>query len=121
MDIKEFVGRYINDIVIENTDFVPCDDAVSDMAYILLNVPTAMLREYAALKNIEYPPDGANFWNDCDLVNRLRSHKPESAHQPLADILEFLSIAEVDGQYQQLKPEDRIRLSITECPQELYD
>ena len=62
MDINQLVDTYLDQIEIEDTDYVTINDAVSDAAYIVLNIPTAMLKEYLQLKgqNRELP-DGVEF------------------------------------------------------------
>jgi hypothetical protein len=121
MDINKLVERYLNDIEIEDVDFEPVDNAIHDAAYLCLNIPINMLREYQELKgeDINELPDGAEFWKETQLVKKLRTEEFSKilSHQPLYDILDFLN-GEVWGNYQELnQPTDRIRLSITEVPE----
>ncbi len=122
MDIKELVDKYFDQIEIEDVDYVPVDNAKSDVAYLLLNIPTAMLKEYLRLKGQNKKlPDGAEFWKETGLGIRLRNSDKYhgQGHEPLGDILDFLE-DEVWGQYQELNTPERIRLDITEVPQ-FYD
>ncbi len=122
MDMNQLVDTYFDQIEIEDTNYVPINDAVSDAAYLLLNIPTAMLKEYLRLngQNRELP-DGAEFWKKTGLGKRLRiSGKYHSQrHAPLNDILDYLD-GDVWGEYQRLNSSERIRLDIREVP-EFYD
>ena len=114
--MEALVDRYFNQIEVEDTDFVPVDDAHSDAAYLLLNVPTAMLKDYLALKGQSKElPDGAELWKDTELGRRLRDSDKYhgQGHADLRDIIEFLQ-GEVYGQYQRLHDPTKIRLSIKE-------
>ncbi len=116
MEMNQLVEKYFDKIEIEDTAYVTVNDAVSDAAYLLLNLPTAMLKEYLKLKgqNKELP-DGAEFWKATGLVKRLRNSDKYhgQGHAPLDDILDYLD-GEVQGNYQELLNTERIRLSITE-------
>ena len=120
--INTLIEKYFNQIQIEDTDYVPVNGAVSDAAYLLLNIPIQMLQEYSKLKgqNTELP-DGAEFWRKTELRKRLKNSDryPSRGHEPLEDILDFLG-GEVWGEYQRLGNSERIRLSITEVP-EFYE
>ncbi len=123
MDIDKLVDKYFNQIEIEDTDFVIVNDAVSDAAYLLLNVPTAMLKEYSQLKNQkEELPDGAEFWKETGLGKKLRNIECNytGGHVSLPDILDYIEEGDVWGDYQELNSSEKIRLSITEIP-EFFD
>lgn len=119
--INTLIEKYFDQIQIEDTDYVPFDGALSDAAYLLLNIPISMLREYSKLKGQTNLPDGAEFWKEAGLRKKLRDSDKISrqSHEPLKDILEFLG-GEVWGEYQHLGNSERIRLSITEIP-EFYE
>ncbi len=119
MDVNGLVDNYFDQIAIEVTAYVPVDDAVSDAAHITLNLPLAMLREYSKLKGLDDDlPDGAKFWKEINIINRLRDSGKFIYHeyQPLIDVLEFLR-EDVEGTYQKLINPERIRLDITEIPE----
>jgi hypothetical protein len=116
MSMQELVDKYFDQIEVEDADFLPVNDSTSDMATLLLNLPTEMLQEYQTMMgNLETLPDGAEFWMNSGLVERLRKSKkiPLRSHEPPNDILDFLK-GEVCGDYQRLNDAKRIRLSIQE-------
>ncbi len=120
MNMNQIVDTYFDQIEIEDADFVPVDDAVSDAAYLLLNIPTEMLRAYLRLKgqNRELP-DGAEFWKETRLGSRLRTsdkYHGQGHVSHLSDILDYLD-GKVWGEYQKLNSPERIRLDITEVPE----
>lgn len=117
MDIEQLVDKYIDQIKIEDTDYTPVEYSESDAACILLNIPIAMLHEYALLKgpNKELP-DGAEFWKETKLVNRLKKSEYRG-HAPLEDVLFWLG-GNVLRSYQELNIRGRIRLDITEGPKQ---
>ena len=119
--INTLIEKYLEQIQIEDVDYVPVDGALSDAAYLLLNIPLPMLQEYSKLKGQTTElPDGAEFWRETGLGNRLRNvDKHSRSHEPLEDILEFLG-GEIWGEYYNLGNSERIRLSITEVP-EFYE
>lgn len=116
MNIEELVDKYIDQIIIEDTDYVSVGYSDSDAACILLNIPIAMLEEYAVLKklNKEKLPDGAEFWKETRLEERLKSFRYRG-HEPLADVLSWLT-GNVLCEYSELNDPGRIRLRITEGP-----
>jgi len=119
MNMQELVDKYFEQIEVEDTAFVPIDDAVSDAAYLLLNLPMQMLKEYQILKGSRKRlPDGAEFWKETRLVTRLRnSAKYQNVgREGLNDILDYLG-GKVWGTYQELRNSERIRLDITEIPE----
>ena len=131
--IEKLVDKYFDQIEIEDADYVPFDDAKSDAAYLLLDIPTEMLKEYLKIKGQRKKlPAGAEFWKETGLVERLGNSKKhiEQFHSRnfLDDSFEFLSnflfylIGDVQADYQELiTPPGRIRLSITEIPIEFYE
>ena len=132
MGIKSLMDKYFEQIEVEDADYVPFDDAKFDAAYILLNIPIAMLKGYLKLKGLKRKlPDGAKFWKETGLCNRLgcseRHIKQFRSRNHLNNSLEifpdFLSYLEGDiqGDYQKLSTPDRIRLSITEIPNKFFD
>ena len=123
MGIDTLADKYFDQIRIEDTDFVPIDDAVSDAAYLLLNVPIKMLKEYLQLEGQNKKlPDGAEFWKETGLGKRLRNieHSYTGGRVSLSDILDYIEEGDVWGDYQELNFSEKIRLSITEIP-EFYD
>ncbi len=117
------IDKYFDQIEIEDADFVPINDAVSDAAYLLLNIPMAMLKEYLSLKgqNKELP-NGAEFWRETGLGTRLKNsdkYHGQGHVSHLNDILDYLE-GDVWGEYQKLNSPERIRLDITEVPK-FYD
>jgi len=121
-EISDILDKYFDQIEVEDIDYVPWDDAVSDVAYLLLIVPTAMLQEYLRLKGQNKNlPDGAEFWKATNLRERLRhSNKYHGqGREPLGDILDFLG-RDVQADYQELHDHGRIRLSIYEIPTEFH-
>jgi hypothetical protein len=131
MSIKSLVDKYFEQIEVENADYVPFDDAKSDAASILLNVPITMLKEYLQLKRQRKKlPEGAEFWKETGLCSRLKSSKKHikqfrsvnhlhDSFEKFPDFLDGLT-GEVQGDYQELGSKERIRLSITEIPTEFY-
>lgn len=113
--IQDLVDKYFDLIEIEDTNFI--DNPEYNLAYLLLNVPTALLKEYSAMKNQKKLPDPAEFWEQTKLGDRLKKSCKYTGqgHEPLLDILEFLE-GQVQGNYQELHTPDRIRMSITELP-----
>jgi len=116
-EIQDIVNKYFDLVEIEDTDFI--DNYGYDLAYILLNIPTAMLQEYSALTNQKQLPEPAEFWKQTKLGDRLKksSQYIYPGHEPLRDILEFLE-EDVGGDYHERPTPDRIRMSITELPLE---
>jgi hypothetical protein len=123
MDYKALIDRYIKDLEVEDVDYVPVDDCSHDAAYLLLNLPTGMLREYSRMANgnDNQLPDGVSFWRETGLGLRLQEvdRKKVRTHEPLADILEVLNAKGValDARYQEFADKKRIRLSIEEMPE----
>ncbi len=113
--IEELVNRYFGQIEVEDTDYIPVDDSPHDAAYILLRIPTAMLKDYLMFKgqNKELP-DGVEFWRETGLAIKLRgSNKYHGqGHEPLDDMLDFLE-GDVHIDYQKIT-EETMRLSINE-------
>ncbi len=126
--IKSLIDKYLEQIIIEDADYVPFDNAESDAAYILLNVPIAMLKEYLKLKKQRKKlPDGAKFWKDSGLCKRLLNPKENGndisiGHMMLKDFPDLLQelSGKVQGDYQDINNPERIRLSITEVPSKFY-
>lgn len=112
--------KYFSQIEIEDADFVSWDNAKSDAAYLLLNVPVTMLKEYMRMKGQNKKlPNGAEFWKETGLVRRLKDsdkYHGQGHVMFLPDVLDYLE-GEVDGNYQELNDPERIRLSITEIPE----
>jgi hypothetical protein len=122
-EITNLVDKYIERIGIEDTDFVPVDDADSDAAYLLLNIPIKMLREYVKLKNQKKKlPDALEFWKETNLISALRANPNKYYGQGranLGDVLDYLG-GDVRAEYQKLFRTGRIRLMVQEIP-ELYE
>lgn len=117
-EISSLVDKHFAQIEIEDTDYVPWDDADSDGAYLLLVVPKIMLTEYVRLKKQDKTlPDGDEFWKESRLRERLRTSDKYhgQGHEPLGDILDFLG-GNVQVNYQELHDSERIRLGIYEVP-----
>ena len=119
MNMNQLVDTYFDQIKIEATDYVRVDYAASNAAYLLLNIPTAMLKEYLRLKcqNGELP-DGAEFWKETGLGKRLRNSDKDRGqeHKQLEDVLDYLG-GDVWGEYQELNSPGEIWLAITEIPE----
>ena len=118
--LNQLVDTYFDQIRIEDTDYVDTGVPGHDAAYLLLQVPMAMLQEYLQLKGQDQElPNPIEFWKETQLVRRL-THSDKyhgQGHEPLEDILEFLGgEVGVDYQvdYQNLHSSKRIRLAITE-------
>jgi len=117
ISISDLVQKYIGEIKIEGCDFVPFDNAVSDAAYLLLNIPTKMLVEYLGLKKQRRKlPDGEEFWKETNLVEKLRGFTNYNGRARLGDVLDFL-VGRVQCDYQKISDAERIWLSITEIPE----
>ena len=115
--INLLVDKYFDQIEVVNTDFYVTFNYGPDAAYLSLNIPTAMLKEYLTLKGQERElPDEVQFWKETRLVERLaHSNKYHGqGREPLEDILEFLG-DEVCGSYQRINSSERIRLIIVEA------
>lgn len=123
MSVEQIVTTYFDQIELKDTDYLPWDDAKSDMAYILLRVPTAMLKDYVKFKgqNRELP-DGEEFWRETRLVERLRNSGKYhgQGHEPLEDMLDFLG-NNVQVEYCHIGDPEKIDISITEFPAEFYE
>ncbi|MEK6915285.1 MAG: hypothetical protein AABW89_01945 [Nanoarchaeota archaeon] len=121
MSVEQLVNNYFDEIEVESTDYVDFTDAKHDVAYILLRVPTAMLKDFLRLKEQKRElPDGTEFWKETGLVNRLRNSGKYygQGHEDLDDILDFLG-GEVQVNYQPLDTE-KTRLHVIEIPREFY-
>lgn len=120
MDMKRLVTKYFDEIQIEDTDYVPWDDAVHDAAYLSLNLPTAVIEQYQKIQGINKMPDAAEFWHKTELSERLANSGKYhgQGHEPLEDILEFLD-GEVQAHWQTIT-DTRIRLEVYEIPR-VYD
>ena len=119
MDIKQLVDQYFDQIIVENTHYITLADSGPDSAYLCLNIPTAMLRDYLKLRGQDRElPDGAEFWRETGLREKLRNSDKYhgQGHEPLVDILDYLS-GKVYGEYQRLNSPERIRLRIIEVPE----
>ena len=120
MDLRQLVETYFDQIEIEDANFIPVDDAVSDAAYLLLNIPTEMLNAYSKLKDQNRElPDGAEFWKETGLQNKLRTsdkYHGQGHVSNLSDVLDYLG-GKVWGEYRKLNSPERIRLGITEVPE----
>jgi len=120
MTMQELVDRYFNQIKVTYTDYVPINDAKSDAATITLEIPSEMIREYQRLKGSRKRlPDGAEFWKETGLLERLKSSNkvPERAHSntTLGDVLDYLGgKCWVDFAR---TSKDRVELSLTEIPE----
>lgn len=112
--ISDLVEKYLTSIEIWDIDFVPFDDADSDAAYIRLELPKAMLKEYLAIKkqNKELP-DVEEFWKDTGLADKLDSKNYRMGHEDLVDIIELLRGA-VCGDYQSIIGSKMTRMSVYE-------
>ena len=132
MDINSLMDKYFEQIEVEDADYVPFDDAKSDAAYILLNIPVAMLKEYLKLKGLKRKlPDGVKFWKETGLCKRLGNSEEHikqfrsrnHLNDPFETFPDFLDglTGDVQGDYQELNSSEKIRLSITEIPTEFYD
>ena len=123
MKVRELVDKYFSEIEVESAEFIPYDEAKSDVAYLLLNIPVAMFKEYLKLKSQTKRkfPEGVEFWRETGLGKRLRnSNKYHGQGQvsSLSDILDFLE-GDVQIDYQNLFSSEKIRFAIIEIP-ELY-
>lgn len=130
--IEKLVDKYFDKIEIEDINYVPFDDAKSDAAYLCLNIPIQMLKEYLKIKGRRKKlPDGAEFWKETGLCGKLKisekhirqAHSRSHTGDSLETFSEFLDYLEGDiqGDYQKLNIPERIRLSITEIPTEFYE
>ena len=122
LKIKELVDRYIEEIYINDVDYVPWNDAPHDCAYLSLDVPRAFLDDYLVLqgqKNKKWP-DGIELWNTTELRERLKGKKPRKSHAPLSDILEFLGGRVQVDYYVDYYDYSKVRvgIGITEFPRE---
>jgi len=120
MSVNQLASTYIDRIEIEDTEYVPIDDAVSDAACLTLTVPTVMLRDYSRLRALKRElPNGPKFWRDTRLGELLRNSDKyhDQGHEPLSDILDYLE-GKVWVDYQRFRnlPEI-IRMSVTEVPE----
>lgn len=122
MKVRELVDKYFGEIEVESAEFIPYDEAKSDVAYLLLNIPVAMFKEYLILKGQTKGkfPEGAEFWRETGLGKRLRNSNKDHGQgvSPLLDILDFLE-GDVQIDYQDLFSSEKIRFEIMEIP-ELY-
>ena len=122
MKVDELVDKYFDKIEIEDTDYVPFNEAKSYAAHLLLTVPIQMLVRYLKLKKQKRRlPDGAEFWRETNLCKRLRNSDKYhgQGHENLEDILDYLE-GNVQVGYEELHVSDRIRLSVIEIPKEFY-
>jgi len=123
MEMEKLVDKYFDEIEIESAEFIPYDEAKSDAAYLLLNIPMAMLMEYLKLKSQTKRkfPDGVKFWKETGLGKRLLSsdkYQGQGTVSSLSDVLDFLE-DDVQVDYQDLSYSEKIRFAVIEIP-ELY-
>lgn len=116
----KLVDKYIDQIRIEDTDYVLIDDSIGpDAAMILLKIPIEMLKEFQRINYKEGLPDPIEFWEKTELVRRLRSDEPSLVgHADLRDILKWLDGTNLSAEYQELNSSEKIRLMVTEIPKE---
>jgi len=123
MEMKELVDKYFEEIKIENAEFIPYDEAKSDAAYLLLNIPLKMLKDYMKLKGQNKKlPDGIEFWRETGLGKRLLNsdkYYGQGRELFLSDILDYLE-DDIQVDYQDLLSSEKIRFAVIEIP-ELYD
>ena len=119
MGMDQLVDQYLDQIEVEDANYIPVDGAISDVAYLLLNLPTKMLDEYLRLKGQDKElPDCVEFWKETGLREKLRAlgRFPGRVHEPLGDILDFLG-GDICAYFYDPGTSDRIRMDITETPQ----
>jgi len=93
-EISKLVDTYFEEINIADTGFVEIyEDVGYDNAYLALDIPIGMLRDYLKLKKQERElPDAEEFWKETNLLERLRGSDKYKGqgHAPLLNILDFL-------------------------------
>ena len=99
---EEIADKYLSQIRFTYANFYDSDTSPFP-AELHLDIPTAMLREYASIKSIgnipEYHDESRDFltslWKEASLAEKLRSHEkvrviPESFRECPIDILDYL-------------------------------
>lgn len=128
--MNKLVDKYFDQIQVESTEYLDGDDVGCDAAYLLLQLPIQMLRDYQELRKsgyVEFPvgkldniqleklPEGVQFWKETGLKERLQESCKYviGSYESLDDILIFLG-GNVSVDYQNIHSSERIRMSITE-------
>ncbi len=118
--MNELLDKYFDQIEIKDADFVPIDNAKSDVAWLYLIIPTKMLREYSTLKNKNKKlPDGAEFWKETGLGEKLRNSDKYHGQGHvcfLTDILDYLD-GKVSVNYYKFDSKIMIGFDIAETPE----
>ena len=117
MELNLLPQKYYEQIEIEDTDYVPVNDAPSDAAYLLLRIPSKMLDEYQKLREeVKSLPNANEFLRETGILEYLRKNlKPvyRGGHEPLADILEFLE-GDFEADFEVTGVFGKIRLRVIE-------
>jgi hypothetical protein len=102
MSMVELAKKYLDQIKVENVDFVIIDGSAvdCDAAELVLEIPRAMLREYSRIKSgTNKYPDPEEFWRETGLVNLLKGSGIRKNDVYLDDALEYLKGSEVFAEY----------------------
>lgn len=110
MSMVELGEKYLEQINVNVTDFVPVNDAAvdCDAANLVLEIPRAMLREYSRIKNgTNKYPNPEEFWRETGLVDLLKGSGKPVGCSPWAggtvhldDVLEYLKGSDLFVKYE---------------------
>jgi hypothetical protein len=116
----KLINKYIGQIKIEDTDYVPIDDFIGpDAAMIKLTIPREMLYEFQRINGKKGLPNPTEFWEKSGLARRLRIYELQNVgHENLGDVLNWLDGTHLEARYNELKSSERIGLIVTEIPEE---
>lgn len=111
--ISNLIEKYFDEIKIEEIGFEPDYGAVSDAAYMIINIPKKMIEGYQKLK--EKNVSALDFWKGTNLRKKLRRLNKFEDSTSVNDILDFLD-GKILAEFRQSSGE-RIRMYITEIPE----
>jgi hypothetical protein len=113
--MQKLVDGYFSQIEVVYTDFTPQNTAECyDGAVLAIVVPKELLDKYSKMKGLE-SPDGAKFWKETRLAERLRRYEGTvpGEHANLLDVLEYLT-SEVGVSYSETPDPTKTRILIYE-------
>ena len=102
MSMVNLTKKYLDQIKVSYVDFVIIDGSAvdCDAAYITLEIPRAMLREYSRIKTgTNNYPDPEEFWKETGLVDLLKGSGIKQNGVYLDDALEYLKDSDVFAEY----------------------
>ena len=135
---EEIADKYLSQIRFTYANFYDSDTSPFP-AELHLDIPTAMLREYASIKSIgnipEYHDESRDFltslWKEASLAEKLRSHEKvretsKNCREPPIDMLDYLAGEDVyvtlsDEYSKRNLQSERVEIEILDMPTEEED